>query len=687
MEDMNLLMSLFPLLRRLIQGKKEKEKLASTTETVTKETERTKITLRGESSKRARNKTSTSEMDVLEIQEVFKTSEEDEVTPTFNRYESLEDHELMSDLEEHVLRDQVARNSTTEDEFVPEQDMLCSDSVKIINFKELVAADTTREPAQCNPENVLHDSLLAHNRLLDPAPPLDHLQSISFFSYYRTPRRALWQDLLSIAANEEPWIVGGDFNIVLHIEENQGGSTNILGPMEDFSGMVMESALIEAGFEGDPYTWTNKKIWKRLDRVLYSKEWTDTFNSARVLHLPRRLSDHHPLLIIAKHIDTKVASSFRTKDTLKDWNRQVFGNVFSTVEQAKEATTVAEKAFERDPSDANLIARDKHNAILIQALTTEAKFLKQKSCCKWLEARERNSKYFHALVKKKRIRASINRISVDNLDIYNPEDIKNSTTDFFCNLLSARATPFTEPEFYFSSLIYLWLRYSSNAHFSLTKWICSSETDWRQHLLAQEMIHLLDKRYDKDDIIIFTNSDESNLEKLMDFLEHYEIISGQRINHSKSAFISSTRANVIAQRIKTITGFARKYLPITYLGVPLYKGKKKKFLSNIWKPEHLRGDVFVARLLKLKIPETQNYQKSKIVYWLKPDQGWVKLNTDGASKGNPGLARAGGIVKDYEGKAIFVFSEPIGFTNNMVAEMHVVLRGLGICLEKGFSKV
>ncbi|KAL0296081.1 UNVERIFIED_CONTAM: putative ribonuclease H protein [Sesamum radiatum] len=77
--------------------------------------------------------------------------------------------------------------------------------------------------------------------------------------------------------------------------------------------------------------------------------------------------------------------------------------------------------------------------------------------------------------------------------------------------------------------------------------------------------------------------------------------------------------------------------------------------SNIWKPEHLRG--------------------------------WVKLNTDGASKGNPGVAGAGGIVRDYEGKVILAFSEPIGFTNNMVVVMHVVLRGLGIYLEKGLSKV
>ncbi|KAL0296083.1 UNVERIFIED_CONTAM: hypothetical protein Sradi_6660400 [Sesamum radiatum] len=345
-------------------------------------------------------------MDVLEIQEVFQTSKENEVTPTFNRYESLEDHELMSDLEEHVLKDQVAPNSTAEDEFVPEQDMFCSNSVKMINFKESVPADTTREPAQCNPEIFLHDSLLTHNRLLDLSPPLDHLQSIIFSDSVTTG--PLEEPSGKIFSQSQPTkthgLWGGDFNTVLHIEENQGRSTNILSPMEDFSDMVMESALIEVGFEGDTYTWTNKIIWKRLDRVLYSKEWIDTFNSTRVLHLPRRLSDHHPLLIIAKHTDTKVASSFRfqnmwidhptflntiqkswelptrgygmyklqqklyrTKDTLKDWNIQVFRNFFSIVEQAKEAATVAEKAFDRDPSDANLITLNKHNATLVQA--------------------------------------------------------------------------------------------------------------------------------------------------------------------------------------------------------------------------------------------------------------------------------------------------------------------------------
>lgn len=127
----------------------------------------------------------------------------------------------------------------------------------------------------------------------------------------RTLRRALWEDLCALPTHNFPWMVGGDFNTVLHIDENQGGVNNTLGSIEDFGDMIMESGLTDAGFEGSPFTWTNKRIWKRLDRVLYSKNWADRFNSIRVSHLARRLSDHHPLFIIAQKIEERCPSSFR----------------------------------------------------------------------------------------------------------------------------------------------------------------------------------------------------------------------------------------------------------------------------------------------------------------------------------------------------------------------------------------
>ncbi|KAL0448790.1 UNVERIFIED_CONTAM: hypothetical protein Slati_1435400 [Sesamum latifolium] len=290
---------------------------------------------------------------------------------------------------------------------------------------------------------------------------------------YRNPRRILWEELVKLSNQSVPWIVGGDFNVILHPNENQGGDMQRLGPMDDFNDMMSDTGLIDAGFEGEPFTWTNKRVWRRLDRVLYSKEWAETFNITRVVHLPRRLSDHHPLCIEATKAENKKPSSFRfqnmwlhhqsflqtvkqswelpiegygmyklqqkiyrTKELLKKWNRETFGNVFTTVQQAKQEATDAEKKFDRDPSEANLIALNKSNAVMVHALTLEAEYWKQKSNCKWLEAGERNTKYFHSLVKKKRVKSTIHRIMEGNQEITSPDRIRDSAASYFENLLS-----------------------------------------------------------------------------------------------------------------------------------------------------------------------------------------------------------------------------------------------------------
>ncbi|KAL0439633.1 UNVERIFIED_CONTAM: hypothetical protein Slati_2446300 [Sesamum latifolium] len=79
------------------------------------------------------------------------------------------------------------------------------------------------------------------------------------------------------------------------------------------------------------------------------------------------------------------------------------------------------------------------------------------------------------------------------------------------------------------------------------------------------------------DVIIFTNCKEVGLATLIQFLRSYENMSGQKINYAKSV-IPGKKASLIAQRIKAITGFTMKALPINYFGAPLYKGNKRKSL-------------------------------------------------------------------------------------------------------------
>ncbi|PKI49235.1 hypothetical protein CRG98_030384 [Punica granatum] len=60
----------------------------------------------------------------------------------------------------------------------------------------------------------------------------------------------------------------------------------------------------------------------------------------------------------------------------------------------------------------------------------------------------------------------------------------------------------------------------------------------------------------------------------------------------------------------------------------------------------------------------------------RPPSGWAKLNTDGASRGNPGLSGAGGIVRDADGFWLGGYVRNIDYASSIVVELWGVLEGL-----------
>lgn len=57
------------------------------------------------------------------------------------------------------------------------------------------------------------------------------------------------------------------------------------------------------------------------------------------------------------------------------------------------------------------------------------------------------------------------------------------------------------------------------------------------------------------------------------------------------------------------------------------------------------------------------------VDWIPPIPGWIKVNTDGASKGSPGHASAGSIFRDKSGAILRCFAEFYGFQDSFSAEL------------------
>ena len=70
--------------------------------------------------------------------------------------------------------------------------------------------------------------------------------------------------------------------------------------------------------------------------------------------------------------------------------------------------------------------------------------------------------------------------------------------------------------------------------------------------------------------------------------------------------------------------------------------------------------------------------------WAAPPPGVFKLNFDGTSRGNPGKAGFGGLVRDHEGHVRLVFMGAIGEDTNNSAELDGLLRGVEIVIREGF---
>lgn len=73
-------------------------------------------------------------------------------------------------------------------------------------------------------------------------------------------RQALWMSLLSVHSQIlGPWLVAGDFNCIMTVDEKIGGNPPNMGAISDFVECASDCALIDAGFIGSQYTWHNNQ--------------------------------------------------------------------------------------------------------------------------------------------------------------------------------------------------------------------------------------------------------------------------------------------------------------------------------------------------------------------------------------------------------------------------------------------
>ncbi|XP_042023084.1 uncharacterized protein LOC121770420 [Salvia splendens] len=238
------------------------------------------------------------------------------------------------------------------------------------------------------------------------------------------------------------------------------------------------------GYDGADFTWAKNGLFERLDRLFVNEVWSNAFEATRLSNLPRISSDHGPILarctiprpptrgsafrfqnMWVRHegfksliqdvweeptgasgllnLQIKLA---RSKKALKAWNREVFSNIHSNLQEMEVRIAQGQADFEADLTPRNRTEINKSIAEYILLLRMEEDFWRQKAALRWLPEGDKNTKFYQSWVKQKRVRLRIHSIHANGREIADETELRNSAVEFFRSLLAPDNPTLVEPD-------------------------------------------------------------------------------------------------------------------------------------------------------------------------------------------------------------------------------------------------
>ncbi|XP_027171528.1 uncharacterized protein LOC113771107 [Coffea eugenioides] len=246
-----------------------------------------------------------------------------------------------------------------------------------------------------------------------------------------------------------------DFNDILSNEEKWEGVVSEERRFRDFKDFMNQNSLIDIGFEGQPWTWSNHwdnegEVRQRLGRCLCSFEWFQDFEKARCQHIDTFTSNHYMLLL-----DTAPGKERKKKRFYFDKRWFQRERVQQVVEKAWHKEEQGSRMFKITKKIRNcriklLKWRNTFQANSRSRITDLKKDLKRvwdsvsenrkesKARISWLREGDKNTKYFHTYVKGRRVNNRIRNLQRENGSwTENEEEVVTEMSEFFKELFNS----------------------------------------------------------------------------------------------------------------------------------------------------------------------------------------------------------------------------------------------------------
>ena len=296
-------------------------------------------------------------------------------------------------------------------------------------------------------------------------------------------KRLVWEEIGSFINNFKGnlFLIGGDFNTILSINEKIGGNHQLSQASKDFKAWCDSHSLIDIPISNGIYTWNNRRqnfayIAEKLDRFMIKGDLDAKNMNFHSSILPIAGSDHFPVRFefsepqkparnpfkcekmwfldadflnnikewwaqdefVGSKMYVFVAKMKKLKERILRWNKEHFKDIFKEKidieNQLKELNSeVIKKGMNNDSymREKELLARQE------DILTKEESFWRQKSREKWLDEGDRNTKYFHNSTLYNRSKSKITTIkNLSGILSDKPSEIAETFVKHFQNTLN-----------------------------------------------------------------------------------------------------------------------------------------------------------------------------------------------------------------------------------------------------------
>ncbi|XP_057868067.2 uncharacterized protein LOC131075253 [Cryptomeria japonica] len=245
-----------------------------------------------------------------------------------------------------------------------------------------------------------------------------------------------------------PWILAGDFNVVLSLEEKRGGLPR-LGPASDmFRTNVDSLALMDVKPSNGIFTWNNRRsgpeaITQRLDRFLVSCSWVRGSLVICSEILDWRGSDHWPIKFSTSAFPNPKNPPFKFQlmwlrdpslgDLVAQWWRDgapAYGTSMYSL--------IQDLGF----SEALGHAESQALKLVEEWELREEIFWKQKARIDWLQEGDRNTAFFHYSVQARRNKCFISSlVNSEGISISAQHALSREARQYYSNLFTEDSVP------------------------------------------------------------------------------------------------------------------------------------------------------------------------------------------------------------------------------------------------------